>query len=279
MECGASGAALVTPSHGKNCPSFSYNHHMPNPIQRFTSRVDTYVKYRPSYPTAVIDLLRAECGLTNDAVVADVGSGTGIFTELLLKNGNEVFAVEPNEAMRTAAEQLLQSYSRFKSIGGSAEATTLSPVSVDLVTACQAFHWFDRERARAEFVRILKPNAFVALIWNDRRLDSTPFLQGFESLLLTYGTDYAQVRSANVVGEIPGFFAAGRFQMRSFFNSQEFDFEGLKGRVSSSSYTPAEGNPKFVPMLAELRTLFDIHQQNGKVAFEYDTQVFYGTLS
>jgi hypothetical protein len=130
-----------------------------------------------------------------------------------------------------------------------------------------------------EFVRILKPNRFVALIWNDRRLDSTPFLQAFESLLLTYGTDYAQVRSKNVVGEIPAFFAPGTLKMSSFFNSQEFDFEGLQGRVSSSSYAPQEGNLKFEPMVAALRELFEIHQQSGKVVFEYDTKVFYGTLS
>ena len=156
---------------------------MSSPTERFTSRVETYIKYRPTYPAAVIDLLRSECGLTADAIVADVGSGTGILSELVLKNGNEVIGVEPNQAMRLAAEHLLSSYPRFRSVEGSAEASTLPAASVDLITAGQAFHWFDATAARREFARILKPNGSVALIWNDRQLDSTEFLRGYEALL------------------------------------------------------------------------------------------------
>lgn len=254
------------------------NKSMTNPAQRFTTRVETYVKYRPGYPAEVIELLRSECGLTSDAVVADVGSGTGILSELLLKNGNAVFGVEPNDAMRAAGEQLLQGYPRFTSIEGSAEATTLPPASVDLVTAGQAFHWFDGVKARAEFVRILKPGGFVALIWNDRRLDSTPFLRAYEDLLLDLGTDYAQVRDLNATSEIAKFFAPREFKLRSFANVQEFDFEGLKGRVLSASYTPELGHPDFEPMLNQLQELFKTHEEKGRVAFEYDTKVYYGQL-
>lgn len=248
---------------------------MSDPAQRFTSRVDSYVKYRPGYPSAVVDLLREECGLTKHAVVADVGSGTGILAEMLLKNGNGVFGVEPNQAMRERAEQLLSSYPRFSSVAGTAEATNLPTSSVDLITAAQAFHWFDLEHCRPEFCRILKRDGFVALMWNDRRLDTTQFLRDYETLLQTFGTDYREVSQ---VGNQATFFSPNSFQVKRFPNVQLFDLEGLKGRVFSSSYTPEPGQPNFEPMVQELERIFGLHQQGGKVAFEYDTLVYYGRL-
>ena len=252
---------------------------MSSSTERFTSRVETYAKYRPTYPTAVIDLLRSECGLTAEATVADVGSGTGILSELVLKNGNEVIGVEPNQAMRLAAEHLLSGYSRFRSVAGSAEASTLPSGSVDLITAGQAFHWFDAAAARREFARILKPNGSCALIWNDRQLDSTEFLRGYEALLRQYGTDYAKVQEFNPRDVITKFFAPAGFTLKQFANRQEFGYDGFKGRVLSASYTPEPGNPTFEPMLSALRKLFDTYQVDGKVAFEYDTKVFYGKLN
>jgi ubiquinone/menaquinone biosynthesis C-methylase UbiE len=247
--------------------------------QRFTSRVDTYAKYRPGYPGEVVDLLKSECGLTSDSIIADVGSGTGILSEVLLKNGNEVLGVEPNSAMRAAGELLLKKYSRFRSIAGSAEATTLESSSIDLITVGQAFHWFDGPQARAEFVRVLKPQGFAVLIWNERRLDSTPFLRSYEELLLNYGTDYEQVSHLNAREEIARFFAPRAFELRSFPNVQHFDFESLRGRVMSASYTPEPGHPNFEPMIVRLREIFDSHRNNGAVTFEYDTKVYFGRLA
>lgn len=252
---------------------------MVDSTSRFTTRVENYAKYRPTYPRNIIDLLKAECGLTADSVIADVGSGTGIFSELFLKNGNTVFGVEPNAPMRTAAEGLLGEYRGFRSLKGSAESTNLVSNSVDFVTAAQAFHWFEPKKARAEFVRILKPAGWVVLIWNERRLDSTPFLRDYEQLLLRYGTDYEQVRHENVAGEINGFFAPQVFRQESFENIQRFDFESLRGRVLSASYTPERGHPGFEPMMVRLSELFDANQKNGAVAFEYDTKVYYGHLT
>lgn len=252
---------------------------MPNSTERFTSRVETYAKFRPGYPPEVIELLRSECGLTPDATVADVGSGTGILSELLLKNGNEVLGVEPNNAMREAAEHLLRNHPRFRSVGGSAEATTLPDQSVELITAGQAFHWFDGAAARLEFSRILKPQGYVALIWNDRRLDSTPFLRGYEALLRKYGTDYAKVQEFNPRNQIADFFAPQTFKRKEFPNRQAFDFEGFKGRVMSASYTPESSNPNFEPMLEALLELYNSNQVNGTVAFEYDTKIYYGKLA
>ena len=247
-------------------------------IDRFSSRVENYVKYRPGYPREIIDLLVAECGLTPESIVADVGSGTGILSELFLRHGNRVYGVEPNREMREAAERLLKAHANFKSIAGKAEATTLDDQSVDFVIAGQAFHWFDQETARKEFTRILQPQGWVVLIWNERRLDSTPFLRAYEDLLLKYGTDYERVRHENVYEDIASFFAPESFKFANFDNFQTFDFEGLKGRAFSASYTPEPGQPGFEPMLDQLLAIFSTHQKSGKVAIEYDTRIYYGHL-
>lgn len=246
---------------------------------RFSNRVDDYAKYRPHYPPAVIELLRVECGLTPDSVIADIGSGTGILSELFLKNGNRVFAVEPNASMRETAHELLAHNAGFESVDGSAESTTLLDRSVDLVTAAQAFHWFDRQNAKVEFARILRPSGWVVLLWNERRIDTTPFLRDYEDLLLKYGTDYKYVRHENVYEEIASFFAPGPFTLESFENLQVFDFEGIKGRMLSSSYLPAVGEPGCESMLAELRAIFDLRQEDGRAVFEYDTRVYFGPLT
>ncbi len=252
---------------------------MVDSISRFTTRVENYAKFRPTYPHIIIDLLKADCGLTDASLVADVGSGTGILSEMFLRNGNTVFGVEPNAQMRSSAENLLSNYQQFRSVDGAAEATTLDSHSIDLVTAAQAFHWFDRTRARVEFARILKPKGWVALVWNERRLDSTPFLRSYEQLLLQYGTDYQKVRHENVTGQIADFFAPQGFLRESFENIQTFDFESLMGRVLSASYTPEPDHPSFEPMISSLREVFEEHQQSETIAFEYDTRVYYGQLS
>jgi ubiquinone/menaquinone biosynthesis C-methylase UbiE len=249
---------------------------MSNPLTRFSNRSDNYAKFRPAYPAEVIEILKHDCGLSDTSVIADVGSGTGILSELFLQNGNSVVAVEPNDAMRQVAERLLERYATFRSINATAEATTLASESVDFVTAAQAFHWFDRARARTEFARILKPEGWVVLIWNERRLDSTAFLRAYENLLLRYGTDYEKVRHEKITGEIAEFFSPESFELRTLENAQHFDFESLKGRLLSASYTPDQNHPNFAPMLEELENTFDANQRDGIVSFEYDTKVYYG---
>jgi SAM-dependent methyltransferase len=251
---------------------------MTNPLTRFSSRAENYAKYRPGYPPGVLDIVRSECDLTEDSIVADIGSGTGILAEILLKNGNRVFGVEPNEAMRVVAEGLLRSYKQFVSVEGSAEATTLPNDSVDFVTAAQAFHWFDCEEAKREFQRILRPGGWVVLVWNERRLDSTPFLRAYEELLLRYGTDYHEVRHENVAGKLAEFFAPGFFKQWNLDNFQHFDLAALQGRVGSASYTPESGHPNFAAMASELEKIFNAHSRDGIVTFEYDTRVYYGHL-
>jgi SAM-dependent methyltransferase len=245
---------------------------------RFSDRVEDYVRYRPGYSREVLDLLRAECGLQPSHIVADIASGTGMFTRLLLENGNSVFAVEPNTEMREMGVRQLESYNRLVSIAGTAEETTLGSASVDFVTAAQAAHWFDLPRARAEFARILKPEGWCVLIWNERRTETTPFLLDYEQLLLTYGTDYKEVRHERTTAIIHEFFAPALADERVFDLRQQFDFEGVAGRLLSSSYAPLEGHPSHAPMMQELQRIFRAHATDGKVEFEYNTRVYYGHL-
>lgn len=251
-----------------------------DPKERFSTRVEHYIKYRPGYPSAVIETLHRACGLKPDSIVADIGSGTGILSRLLLDFGCRVYGIEPNQEMRGAAERLLSAYPRFISCAGSAEVTGLEAHAVDIVTAGQAFHWFDPVKARQEFERILAPGGWVALVWNERRLDSTPFLCDYETLLQHYATDYNQINHRNVEADpqvIPAFFGA-EFQVARFDNQQVFDYQGLEGRLLSSSYTPEPGMSDYQPMLDELRRIFERHQQENRVIFEIDTRMFYGRL-
>lgn len=253
---------------------------MTDVTQRFSSRVEDYIKYRPGYPKAVIETLRSECGLSRDSVIADIGSGTGILTEMFLSNGAVVYGVEPNREMREAAERLLKDYPRFHSVAAKAEETTLDDASVGFVVAGQAFHWFDREKAKVEFTRILKPGGWVALIWNERVVDTTPFLVAYEQLLKDYSTDYEQVDHRRIdAAVIRDFFGSDDFRLKQFKNVQVFDYEGLKGRLLSSSYAPEEGHPNYEPMLVELQRIFQAHQDEGKVDFEYVTQMYYGCIT
>ena len=249
------------------------------PTTRFSNRVANYVRFRPGYPGEIVHMLVTECGLVPDAVVADVGSGTGILTKLILENGNRTYAVEPNAPMRAAAERVLENVANFTSVSGTAEATGLESASIDVVTAGQAFHWCDAARARQEFWRILRPRGWVVVVWNDRKTDTTPFLKSYEEFLHTHGTDYAEVQHKNRKTEqLDTLFGSDRYERRVFSHEQRFDFDGLRGRALSALYVPDEAHPRFASMLAALDTLFRRHARDGVVAFEYDTVVYYGRL-
>lgn len=249
-----------------------------NSVDRFSSRVENYAKYRPGYPPGILDVLKSDCGLTKESVVADIGSGTGLLSEVFLKNGNVVFAIEPNELMRAKADELLKGFANFRSVAATAETTTLPDGWVDFITAGQAFHWFDQATAKREFTRILKRDGWVVLVWNARRLDATPFLRDYEGLLLRYSPDYPVVRHEKVDDGIAGFFAPQPMKSASLENVQRFDFEALKGRLCSSSYAPEPGNPNFELMLKDLQDIFNAYNENGVINFDYDTRVYYGHL-
>ena len=253
---------------------------MSDPTTRFSNRVDDYVRWRPSYPSEVVRLLREDLGMTSTWVVADIGAGPGNLTRLILDDGNRVFGVEPNREMREAGETLLAGYLHFTSVDGTAEATGLSDASVELVVAGQAFHWFDVARSRVEISRILRGPRQVAFVWNKRRTSGTPFLEAYEELLRGLGTDYAEIRHGSGQGEkLAAFFSgADQYATASFPYAQRFDVEGLRGRVLSSSYVPAIGQPGHDELLVELDELFAATNVGGEVSFDYDTTVYFGRL-
>ena len=251
---------------------------MLDPTKRFSTRVENYIKYRPSYPPEIISLLASVCGLTSDKLIADMGFGTGLLTELFLKHGNPVVGIEPNADMRAAGARILAKYSNFESIGATAEATTLRDNSIDMIIAGQAFHWFDRAKARTEFQRILKPNGWVVLIWNGFHVETSPLNNGYQEIVLRYGTDYKEVAREISGVDVEPFFAPNECKCARFAFKQMFDFEGLKGRLLSSSYAPDATHPRFEEMIDELRRLFAANEQNGKVEFDYETEVYYGRM-
>ena len=243
------------------------------PKKRFSSRVENYIKYRPSYPLKIIEFLKGKKILAEDTVIADIGSGTGILAKIFLDNGNQVYGVEPNKDMREAAEKILLGYTNFTSQEGSAESTGLEDICVDIITAGQAFHWFDVEESRREFKRILKPDGNVALIWNNRGKAGADFNSSYENFILKYGIDYKEVRKNE--RNVDLFF---NYQKETFDNFQDLDFISFKGRVLSSSYIPLYDNPIFPKMIVELEELFNKHQRNGIIRIEYDTEVYLGKL-
>lgn len=242
-----------------------------SPTQRFTDRVDSYVKYRPAYPSGAIRFFREKLGLKTAHSVADIGSGTGISTELFLKNGNTVYAVEPNQAMRQAAEAALDYYLGFHSRIGTAEATGLTSKSVDFIVAAQAFHWFKPQPTQTEFRRILKPGGYVALMWNDRKTTGNPFATGYAALTLKFGTETRHKTFLDA--ELRDFL--GDYQTEVIDNFHELDFPGVLGLVTSSSYMPNVDHPRYPQMREELRALFDANAVNGRIKMEYDTRIFH----
>lgn len=253
--------------------------------ERFSSRVDAYREFRPRYPVEVVALLEQHCGLTSSSVIADVGAGTGVLAELFLQHGNSVFAIEPNRAMRSACEELRSQYPKLTCLDGSAETTTLPNHCADFVTVGQALHWFHLERARTEFVRILQAGGWCSVIYNERRMGGDAFHDGYERILREFGTDYEAVRSKYPQQQkLEEFFASKNgtsapMQQASFPNAQKFNFEGLLGRILSSSYMPQPGHPRYAAMLHAIDELFSQCQENAQVRLEYDCVVTYGRLT
>ena len=246
--------------------------------QRFSGRAEHYAKYRPLYPASLLKLLEKEIGFTEEWVIADIGSGTGISTAVFLKNENTVYAIEPNEAMREIAERNLAAYSGFISVDARAEASTLEKNTIDLVVAAQAFHWFDQNKFKEEIKRIARSGAYLLLLWNDRRVSGDLFLEEYEKFLIQFGTDYQKVNHKNTQQKgFDNFFHQG-FEEIQLENRQALSCEGLEGRVLSSSYVPAEGTEAAKEMLIVLKELFDRHKKEGQVSIVYDTRLYFGKI-
>lgn len=249
--------------------------------ERFSNRVEHYVRSRPSYPAVALDLLEESCGSFKGATLADIGCGTGILANLLLDRGAEVIGIEPNAPMREAGERLLKSYPGFHMQAGTAESTGLNDESVDGIAAAQAFHWFDPPRARAEFVRILRPGGFVALLWNTRVKEGLPFQEEFEQFVQQFSIDYNKINHSETAGEeiIRRFFAPASCLYAAYPHQQLFDFDGLLSRVLSSSFMPDAQHPQFPAMREALQALYRRHAHQGRVSFDYKTEMYFGRLT
>jgi ubiquinone/menaquinone biosynthesis C-methylase UbiE len=226
---------------------------------RFTDRVENYVKARPSYPAEIVELLERQCGLTRSSMLIDVACGTGLLAKLFCDYGCRTIGVEPNAAMRDAGRQFLGGYPNFEMVDGTAEAIPLPGTSVDFITAGQAFHWFNQKEARHEFMRILKPNGWAVLIWNDREATGSKFAEAYEALLWKYGIDYAEVNHRGQANHtnFDQFFGNSAFVKATFPNVQKLDREGLIARVLSASYMPGPGHERYPAMLEELNRMFE----------------------
>lgn len=248
--------------------------------KRFSNRVSNYIKYRPGYPDEIISYLVKECELKVTDKIADIGSGTGIFSVILLDNGYTVYGVEPNEYIRTAAENLFTNNKKFISIDGTAENTTLQQHSIDLVVCAQAFHWFHPDKTRTEFKRILKnDNKYVALIWNNRLTNVDEFSKAYDKLLEDRSTDYKKVNHQHLKGvNFEQFFKDGKYTLAKFHNQQVFDYEGLARRAFSSSYVPAQDTEGGIEFDKLLKQVFDKYQVNNKVVFRYETEIYLGKV-
>ena len=250
-----------------------------DPAARFSDRAEDYVKYRPHYSPEVAQALQEACGLRPEHVIADIGCGTGLLAKILLERGNRVIGVEPNREMRLAGEEYLAAFLKFSMLAGSAEATTLLDASVDFVVAGQAFHWFRPDETRTEFARILKPGGWTVLVWHDRNVDSTPFLRAYEAFVRRHSTDYEQVTHKYLASyaALERFFGPNKMQLIQQHNQQRLDFDGLRGRLLSSSYIPRSGE-RYEAMLRALPQLFSSHASDDRVVLQYDTKIYFGHL-
>lgn len=250
-----------------------------NSTSRFSDRVSNYVKYRPGYPAEVLDHLQQQCHLNTHSIIADIGSGTGIFTKLLLDRGYTVNAIEPNEPMRFEAETQLDNFPLFHSIDGTAEKTNLPDNDADLIVCAQAFHWFNNAETKAEFKRVLKPEGQVALIWNNRDITADDFAIAYDELLKNQSGDYERVNHQNLTKEdFARFYRDGEYQFTTFPNVQVFNLEQLTGRAFSSSYLPAQDSEAGKALSLLLHDLFNEHQKDVTVSFRYNTEVYLGKL-
>jgi ubiquinone/menaquinone biosynthesis C-methylase UbiE len=253
-------------------------------IEAFADLADDYAKYRPGYPVEVLDELVRSCGLKKDWVIADVGSGPGNLTRVFLEAGYQVIGVEPNREMREAGERLLGVYPNFRSMDGTAENIPLDSSSVDLIAVAHALHWFDIERTRTEFLRILRPGGWVAVMWNERPTDVTPFALDYKefacyctSIRTSHCNEVTKTRSPKA--DLTSLFGQVTPQSASFPHMQRFDLKGLLGRARSSDFIPQPGEPHHAELTAMLTDIFSRNRQSGVVEFHYMTQLRFGRLT
>jgi len=251
------------------------------PTTRFTDKAKYYHSGRPGYPKEVLTIIKNITNISPDptSIIADIGSGTGKLSEIFLKYGVTVVGVEPNKAMREIAESRMKGYKNFISIDGTAESTGIEDHSVDLITVGQSFHWFNLPKTRKEFQRILKPDRYVVIVWNNRNAEISQFFREYKTLLTDFGTDYHEVTKAKISKEdFSDFFGSDNYERFLRPNKQWMDYEGLRLRLLSTSYIPPEESDSYPAMIQRLKELFKKHQINKSVSLDYETEILIGKI-
>lgn len=243
--------------------------------KRFTNRSDNYVKYRPDYPPEIIELLQKEIHLDEFKDVADVGSGTGMFSRLFAKNGNITFGVEPNDEMRLKAEKSLGKYLNFISINGTAEFTNLADSSVDIVTAADAIHWFDMFKAKSEFSRILRDDGYCVIVYHITK-NNTPFMKEFNKLIKLL-KKAEKSDDEKFEKSVEKFFGPKKAKVKTLNSTHEMSFAELKGLVLSYAIMPEDGE-LHKKTLKELKNIFDRNNLSGSVSMEYKIKILIGKI-
>lgn len=247
------------------------------PTERFSDRVANYIQYRPGYPADMVAFLVSQISTPQHKTCADFGSGSGIFSRLLVEHFKAVYGIEPNLEMRKAGEDNLQNHANFFSVDATAEHSGLASGSIDVITAAQAFHWFNLDAFKTECRRVLVSGGLVALIWNSRLTD-TAFLKRYDELLSLHATDYNEVNHQNLTNDQFNRFFEGDYRLHTFSNVQRFDLASVFGRLDSSSYSPKPGTPEFKSLRDELSRAFDAFNDNGLVDFNYETKLYLGRV-
>lgn len=244
--------------------------------QVFSTKVADYVASRPDYPTALFDALRVACNLQPGDAVADIGAGTGLLTHGLLSQGYAVIAIEPSTNMRAAADSALVSFPAYNSASGSAERIPLPAACVALITAAQAFHWFDIAAARAEFLRVLKPQGKVALIWNDRVL-SDPLHTALDGIFAQHGgAKRGAMLAHDERSEVPAFFGTNTPLELTWPHEHLLSEAALLSLVFSRSYMPARDSAAGQEAYEQVHRLFEQLATGGRIAVRYNTIAIIG---
>jgi len=246
--------------------------------EKFSNKVDNYKKYRPGYPTEFIDYIVNEVGLL-DSIVADVGAGTGKLTKLLAPHVKKIYAVEPNDNMRSACVEYCSMFDNFIAVDGSAEQTNLPEKSVHFITVAQAFHWFERDKTKLEFQRILKAKGKVILVWNSRVADD-PFIKENYELFKRVCPEFKGFSAGMGTDpdEYADFFKNGNCDYRVFDNDMQLTLDEYIGRHLSASYAPDENDENYTEFVDRLNRLFDKYNVNGKVFMPVKTHSYVGEM-